>query len=324
MIFFGSSEYSLPILKSLLKSGLEPLVVTVPDRPQGRGMQIKPNSLAKFAASQRLDIAKPPSLKKERLSSAIRKKLTAHKFGICAVYGKIIPKWILCQLSQGILNLHPSLLPRYRGAAPALGMILNNEKLGGFTIIKMDTKLDHGPIIYQESWPLPAQQTAGEYYRQAFQQMARKIAYLIKEYQQNRLQPQPQNHSRASLTPLLQRQDGYLPPSFFRSALQNKAIPFEKLPPVAQKLLPKRRFYHAAKVAFGLYRGLSPWPGVWTEIKKGNRLVRLKILAAELTPHGFLPSRAQLAGKTPQPWPAAARELLQEAIRRSNQAQLPL
>ncbi len=296
MVFFGSSPYSIPILNAILKSGLRPLVVTVPDRPQGRGLKMKPNQLAQLAAKQHLDIIKPASLKKEKLSPTELSSISRHRLGICAVYGKIVPQWLLDQLPKGILNLHPSLLPKYRGASPALGMMLNNESKGGFSIIKMDAKLDHGPLLYQENWPLPAQQTAGEYYQFAFRQMAAKIVAAIEKYRQGELPSQPQNHAQASFTPLLKRQDGYLPPAFFQAALAGQSVALSQLPPITQKLLPKHPSYPAAAVAFNLYRGLSPWPGIWTEISRRGQTTRLKILSAQLSHNRFLPTKVQLAG----------------------------
>ncbi len=299
MIFFGSSYYSRPILQALLAAGQHPLVVTTPNQPRGRGLKIQPNPLAQLAQEKGLTVLKLASLKKEKVTPAIRQQLSQHQLGLCAVYGKIIPNWLLETLSQGILNLHPSLLPQWRGASPAVGIILNGETQGGFSLIKMDAKLDHGPLLYQESWPLLGQLAAGEYYQIAFQKMAAKIANLVDKYRQGQLAPQPQDHRQATFTFRLQRQDGYLAPAFLQAALTGKTLPFQQLPPLAKKILLVKKPYPAGLIAFRLWRALYPWPGIWTFVKKDGQQQRLKILQATQVGRRFYPRQIQVAGGRP-------------------------
>ncbi len=307
MVFFGSSIYSRPILQALLAAGQRPLVITTPDQPRGRGLKIQPNPLAQLAQEKGLTVLKLASLKKEKVAPAVRRQLSRHQLGLCAVYGKIIPSWLLETLPQGILNLHPSLLPRWRGASPAVGIILNGETQGGFSLIKMDAELDHGPTLYQESWPLTNQVTAAEYYQTAFQKMAAKIVDLVEEYRQGKLTPRPQDHRQATFTPRLQRQDGYLASTFLQAALTGKTLPFSQLPPLAQKILVVKKPYPAGLIAFRLWRALYPWPGIWTFIKRDGQQQRLKILEASYTRNSFSPRQIQLAGQQPT---AAGRKLL--------------
>ncbi len=296
MVFFGSSAYSLPILKALLELGQRPLVISGPDRRQGRGQKPMANPLAQFAQKQKLTVLKPA-----KLEPALASQLGQQTLALCAVYGQIIPDWLLHFFSEGILNFHPSLLPAYRGATPAVGMILDHQRRGGFSVIKMDAKLDHGPILYQQAWPLPANWTASWYYQKAFGEMARQLKNILFAYRHGQLQPKTQNQQGASFTYRLSRQDGYLPPKFFAAARQN--LPNSPIIPPIFRHFRRQPHFRPAVVAFDLWRALTPWPGLWTEVKIAGRQQRLKILHAQLTPQGtFLPNQVQLASHSPTNW----------------------
>lgn len=161
-VFFGSTEYSTIVLDELLKNHFIPkLVVTTPDKKQDRGLRSKPTPVKEWANKNDVPVLNPEKLDADFGGELNAKNYSLEKWDvfIVAFYGKIIPKKILLIPEHGGLNLHPSLLPRWRGSSPVQTTILNDENITGVTIIKMDEKMDHGPIVAQEvieieNWPM--------------------------------------------------------------------------------------------------------------------------------------------------------------------------
>ena len=143
IVFFGSSVYSLPVLKSLSKFD-DVALVTIPDRNIAHSQKSTPNPAAQFAQNNNFTVFKLDSLKDfpQSLKTEIR---------VCAVFGKIIPESLINKFKYGIINFHPSLLPKYRGPSPALGAIINKDAYTGYSAILMDKKVDHGPLIFQKN-----------------------------------------------------------------------------------------------------------------------------------------------------------------------------
>src|SRR3989338_1325660 len=161
-VFFGTDDFSVIVLEQLKKAGFPPaLIVTVPDHPKGRGLLLTHPPAKLWALRQGIPILQP-----ETLDSAFNLQLTTYnlQLGVVASYGLIIPKSILIIPKHGTLNVHPSLLPKYRGATPIESQILSDEKEVGVTIMLMDEKVDHGPLLRQRKFPIsnfPACQSAG-------------------------------------------------------------------------------------------------------------------------------------------------------------------
>lgn len=144
IIFFGTSDFAVPALETLIKEGYEIVaVITNPDEPAGRKKVLTPPPVKIAAQNLGLNILQFPSLKIENL----KLKIPDADVGVVAAYGKIIPAEIINLPRLGILNIHPSLLPKYRGPTPIQTTILNGEKETGVTIIKIDEEVDHGPIL---------------------------------------------------------------------------------------------------------------------------------------------------------------------------------
>ncbi|MEK7147565.1 MAG: methionyl-tRNA formyltransferase, partial [Patescibacteria group bacterium] len=148
--FFGTSDFSVVVLNELKKTGWLPtLIITAPDKPKGRGLKLTPLPVKLWALANKIDFIQP-----EKLDSNLCYKLqvTSYKIFVVASYGKIIPREILDIPEHGALNVHPSLLPKYRGASPIQAQILNDEKNIGVTIMLMDEKMDHGPLLAQREF----------------------------------------------------------------------------------------------------------------------------------------------------------------------------
>lgn len=155
--FFGSDEFSITVLEELMKAGYFPaLIITVPDQPKGRGLILTSPPIKSFAEKHGIPILQPFDLKDPDFHFQLS-TFNLELF-IVASYGKIIPKLVLDIPAKGVLNVHPSLLPKFRGSSPIQSAILNDEKNTGVTIMQMDEKMDHGPIVAQKNispspWP---------------------------------------------------------------------------------------------------------------------------------------------------------------------------
>lgn len=271
IVFFGSSEYSISVLKTLLERKRKILVITSPDRPAGRGQKPTPTPVALLAQKNSLPIFKPENLNQVSPEKIIKNK---PEVGLCCAYGKIIPPSWLNFFPQGILNIHPSLLPRYRGPAPVQFALLNQEKETGVTVIKMDQELDHGPIIWQTKEKIRPEDTAQTLYQRLFQLAARQINQVINDYLAGKITPRPQNHSQATFTRHLTREDGFIPP--------------EKIftPHVPEEVDRKRRAF-------------TPWPGIFTRIVIKKKEKILKIITTHQEKGRTVIDQVQLEGKKP-------------------------
>lgn len=300
IVFFGSSKYSIPALKRLLELKYRPIVVTTPDKPAGRHQTLTPNPLARFAAEQNL-----PLLKLEKLDLKSLKPLKKNKkeyLGICCVYGKIIPKEWLKFFSKGIINIHPSLLPKYRGASPAQSAIIAGEKQTGITFIKMDEKLDHGPIIYQEKEKILENDTAETLYQRLFKKAALLLPQIIDKYLKRKLAAKKQNHSQATFTRLLRKEDGYIKLSILKKALEGENLSVNQLPPIVSEVIPNQKILPPT-IIDRLQKALSPWPSLYTKIsitQRGKKQEKiLKIIETSSRKEKLLIKKVQLEGKRP-------------------------
>jgi methionyl-tRNA formyltransferase len=205
IIFFGTSEFSLHALDRLLELGVKiKSVVTVPDKPQGRKMLMTPPPAKVWAERHEI-----PFLQFEKLDEAAVAALAALKpdLFIVASYGKIIPKHILDIPVQGTINIHPSILPKYRGATPLQSAILADDKNMGVTLMLMDEKMDHGPILSVKKIELgtwPPKFTELEYVS------ARAGADMAAEYiaHPEAFTPREQDHAAATFTKKIEKEDG--------------------------------------------------------------------------------------------------------------------
>lgn len=208
-IFFGSSRFSVLVLEELKRVALLPaLIVTVPDQKKGRGLKSASSLVKDWALSNNISVLNPETyddvFKNEILKTGVE------TFAI-ASYGKIIPQNILEVGKQGTLNVHPSLLPKYRGATPIASQILSDDREVGVTIMLVDEKVDHGPIIAQEKvslseWPMRAsslQELLGT------EGGALLVKTLI-EWFQGKRESIPQDHSAATFTKKIKKEDGLI------------------------------------------------------------------------------------------------------------------
>jgi len=260
IVFMGTPDFSETILKRLVRSPYKPyLVITETDKPGGRGNTLISQPVKLLALNEGIEIWQP-----NRLSS-IEEDLKQLNPDLCivAAYGKIIPKSILDIPKYGSINVHPSLLPKYRGASPIQAAILNNDKYTGVTIMKMDEKMDHGPILSQAELLIHPRPTTEVLSKNLAKIGANLLVKTIYFYITKKIKPHAQKHDKATFVKLIKKEDGLI--NWNKSALEIDA---------------KIRAY-------------NPWPGAFTFVN-GKRL---KISLAHLENNKLIIDKVQMEGK---------------------------
>ena len=208
--FFGTPEYSVMTLEKLFQEGYDiSFIVTMPDRPAGRKMIMTPPQAKVWGLAHNVSVYQPEKLRDE----AFIEKLKSHNCDVFVViaYGKIIPDSILNIPKAKSLNIHGSLLPKLRGSCPIETAILNDEKVTGVTIMRMDSEMDHGPIIAKkevivEPWP-PIAQKLGEEIVKAGSDL---LIQILPDWIEGKIKEEEQNHSLATYTKMINKEDGLI------------------------------------------------------------------------------------------------------------------
>lgn len=232
IIFFGTPEFAEIILERLIDSEYKPsLVVTAPDKPVGRKQVLTPPPVKSLAIEHGIEVLQPHKLD-EKFAYSLQ--LTAYSLFVVAAYGKIIPKNILDIPKRGTLNVHPSLLPAYRGASPIQTALLHGDTKGGLTIMLMDEKMDHGPILTQRKWQITNSDTTETLSKKLADLGAELLIETIPKLLNGKIKPQEQDHTQATYCKIIKREDGHID--------WNKSA--EKIGCMA--------------------RAFTPWPGIFT------------------------------------------------------------
>jgi methionyl-tRNA formyltransferase len=205
--FFGTPEPAVEILEWLNKAGLTPeLIITNPDRPQGRNLVMTPTPVKVWAEAHDLDLFQPEKLDTE--AEEVLKE-SAWDLFIIVAYGKIIPQVILDIPKHGSINVHYSLLPKYRGASPIESQILAGDKDPGISIMLLDAKMDHGPLLATSPVPMPAWPPTATSLRRASNEVAGKLLVeLLPDFLSGKIKPQEQDHTQATYTKKFTKTDG--------------------------------------------------------------------------------------------------------------------
>jgi methionyl-tRNA formyltransferase len=240
LVFCGTPLFAVPTLERLVQSGFRlSLVVTQPDRPKGRGLELIPSPVKQSALHLALPITQPDKIKS---NNEFRTQLTALKPDAIIVvgYGRLIPQWMLDLPPLGNINLHASLLPKYRGAAPIQWAIAQGETITGVTTMRIDAGLDTGDILLQRELPITPDDTSKTLAPRLAAIGAELMVETLRELQTGIIHPHPQNHSQATLAPTLKKEDGEID------------------------------FSLPATQIFNRIRGFQPWPGAFTKFRSKN------------------------------------------------------
>ena len=244
IVFLGTSEFAVPALQALYKAGFDVTVITMPDQPSGRKKVITSPVIKLVAEQLGLKVLQPSTLKDDAFFEEF--KSLAPDICVVAAYGKIIPERYL-SVPKFFLNIHPSLLPKYRGPTPVQSAILNGETATGVTIMQVDKDVDHGAIFSQKEFQIGQNETYPLLHDRLAEEGADMLVDVIQKI--DSIAPQEQDHSQATFTKIYTREDGRIDWS------------------------------HSAEEIYNQIRALNPEPGTWTmwndkiiNIKKAERI----------------------------------------------------
>lgn len=256
ILFMGTPDFSVPTLKNLIDSKHEVVaVVTQPDQPKGRGKIMSPTPVKEVALAHGIPVYQPVKVRETSFLEEL--KLIAPDIIVVIAFGQILSKTLLEIPPKGCINIHASLLPKYRGAAPIQWCVINGEKVTGLTTMFMDVGIDTGDMLHTTEIPLALDETGGSLHDKLSVLGGPLLLKTIDQIENQTLVRNPQNHNQASYAPMLDKKLGHI-------NWHQNAVEIERL-----------------------IRGLSPWPSAYTYL--GDKM--LKLWKAEIveTPKGYLP-----------------------------------
>ena len=240
LVFCGTPRFAVPTLEKLVEAGFRiQLVVTQPDKPRGRGMELAASPVKQRALELGLQVVQPDKIKN---NEEFRSQLLSLKPEAVIVvgYGRLIPQWMIDLPPLGNINLHGSLLPKYRGAAPIQWAIACGETVTGVTTMKIDSGLDTGDILLQKDIPIEPTDTAETLAPRMATMGAELVHDTLQGLRAGTVHPTPQDNSRACLAPILKKEDGEID------------------------------FHRSAEEIYNRLRGFQPWPGAYTNFRGKN------------------------------------------------------
>jgi len=233
-VFMGTPEFAVPSLDALCDVAEVVGVICQPDRPSGRGMQLTPPPIKARAVERGLEVYQPTKLRDGAVAKWLRDKQA--DVALVVAYGRILPREVLDAPRTGCLNVHASLLPKYRGAAPITWAIVRGEKETGVGLMRMEEGLDTGGVYAEKRTPIDPNETAGELSKRLSLVAADLVRESLREVVEGKRTLTPQDDTRATLAPILKKEDG--------------AIDWQR----------------PARAIHDHVRGMSPWPGAFTKI----------------------------------------------------------
>ena len=242
LVFCGTPEFAVPTLEAVVAAGHEvALVVTQPDRAAGRGMEVQQPAVKRAALLLGLDVVQPEKIKNDAQFRERLEKIQPDAILVVA-YGRIIPQWMLNLPRFGNINLHGSLLPKYRGAAPIQWAVANGEVVTGVTTMRLDAGLDTGDMLLAQVVPIGQEETAVDVYGCLAPVGAELMVETLRQLDCGESCLEKQHHALATLAPILKREDGWMD------------------------------FSRPARQIYDRWRGFQPWPGAHT-ILRGKKLI---------------------------------------------------
>ncbi len=275
--FFGTPEFAVSLLRELEAGGLIPnLIATNPDEPSGRKLTVTPPPVKIWGLERNIRVIQPENLK------SIPEELTAgFDLFIVAAYGKIIPESIINLPKYGTINVHPSLLPKYRGPSPVQAVILNGDKETGVSIMLLDKEMDHGPIIAKEIVNLDDHPYLSELKEKMAKIAGKLIIKTVPDWISGGIKALPQDHTKATFTKKIQKEEGFIESKY----LLDGNIAAEKINQIER-----------------MVRALNPDPGVFTFFEVGGKKIRVKITRAKIENQKLVLEKVIPEGKREMGW----------------------
>jgi len=259
IVFFGTPEFAVPTLAALVATGRAPVcAVTQPSRRAGRGQEAQDPPVARWARAHGLPVVQPERVGAPAFLDELRGLAPA--IAVVVAFGQIFPRDLLALPAHGCINLHASLLPRWRGAAPIQAAVAAGDERTGVTTMQMEAGLDSGPILLEEEVAIGSEETAGELSRRLAETGAALVVRTLDELERGTLTPLPQDSALATYAPRLTRDSGRVDWSLSAASLA------------------------------GRLRAYTPWPGLTAELRGAPvKLVRARPLTPDPSPIPSLP-----------------------------------
>jgi methionyl-tRNA formyltransferase len=266
-VFFGTPELAVMVLDELEAAGLLPKsIVTTPDEKKGRGLRLASPPVKEWAEKRGIEVHQP-----ELLNAEFETSLKADVFVVVA-YGKILPREILAIPRRGVLNVHPSLLPRLRGASPIRSAIVNDDKKVGVTVMLLDEEMDHGPIVAQKTINAPWPPRAPELERILMHEGGKLLAQVLPLWVRGEIDAHEQNHDVATYCEKIEKEDGLLDLS---------VDPYKNLLKI---------------------RAYEGWPGTYAFFERSGKKIRVQILDAHVESDTLVIDSVKPEGKKSMPY----------------------
>jgi methionyl-tRNA formyltransferase len=250
LVFCGTPQFAVPTLEAVIAAGHQvALVLTQPDRPVGRDQQLQAPPVKQAALAHCIPVLQPEKIKNNAELRAELEAIAPDAILVVA-YGRIIPQWMLDLPRHGNINLHGSLLPKYRGAAPIQWAVASGEVVTGVTTMRLDAGLDTGPMLLAQVVPIGEEETAVDVYETLAEVGAPLMVETLRRLEAGELFPEQQDNSLATHAPILTREDGRID------------------------------FTRTAREIHNRWRGFQPWPGAFTALR-GKKLIAHRLHPAE-------------------------------------------
>lgn len=286
LIFFGTPEFAKTVLQRLLdykkdrenKVDLEIVaVITAPDTPIGRKQILTPSPVKQLAIDNTIPVYTPQKLD-ENFINFLDSKFVIHnsKFiFLLAAYNKIVPQALIDLPSYGFLNIHPSFLPEWRGPSPIQSAIMSGQTHTGVSIMQLDEKVDHGPLIAEQGVKIEDNETTNELGERLFKMGTDLLLQILPVFVEGEISGIPQNESKATFTRKITSDDGFIKLEAVKKAMEGQRISIEDLPQLSQETVSKNSrhtpFATSNKLIHDFIRALSPEPNVWTIINSPQK-----------------------------------------------------
>jgi methionyl-tRNA formyltransferase len=265
VVFLGSGSFAVPCLEALLDAGHEvAALVTQPDREKGRGQAVAPPPTKPVAERRGIPVLQPRRVREPEAQEALGR--LAPELQVVVAFGQILPRSVIDMAPRGTVNVHASLLPKLRGAAPIQWAIANGETETGVTTMLIDEGLDTGPTLLSRATPIGPEETAAELEPRLAQLGAELLLETVRGLEDGSVTPRPQDHSRATLAPLLKKEDGRIDWSAPAARVASRA------------------------------RGFHPWPGAFT-LHAGRLVKALRVREAPGADAGADPGTVTAVGR---------------------------
>ncbi len=327
IVFFGTSDYCLPVIESLNSNFELKLVITRPDKPEGRKQLLTPSATKLWAIKKGIQVATPETLKKDtpdRLKLKLKLETLNPDLAVISDYGLIIPEAIFQTPRLGTINVHFSRLPDLRGPSPVQFSLLRGDKDAWVTIFKLENppdlaiKMDSGPIIDQRSFSKIDYDTTETLYKRLFKETSKYLPLIITGYSTKTPSLIAQDHTKANFCRFLTKDDGFIEWPVLQKAMNDQRLTMNELPKIQEEALAtidviarnattkQSVTYQGKQIAshslamtnslYNFYRAVTPWPGMWTIHPNGKRM---KVLQCHLEENKLVLDQIQFEGKRP-------------------------